>query len=81
MSDQSPTSRDLGRVITTPSIRQAIYGGYVVLLAVLGATSAGFAALKTGYPDWLTVANSAAGYLGIPIGGLAAANVTTRRRR
>lgn len=80
MTDTPPAATDLGKVVAEPAVRQAIYGGYVVLLALLGAVSAGFAALHAGFPDWLIVANAAVAYLGIPIGGLAAAHVTKARK-
>lgn len=71
----APTSSDLGRVVTSATTRRAIYGTYVVLLVIAGAVTIAFATLG-GLPQWVGVMNAVLGYLGIPVAGLAAVNVT-----
>ncbi|MGN7978190.1 hypothetical protein ACTJJ4_11510 [Microbacterium sp. 22195] len=70
----TPTSNDLGKVITSAKARQAIYAGYVVGIFVLGAIQVGFAAANMGTPTALAVALAVAAYAGAPVAGLAAVN-------
>lgn len=70
----APAPADLGVIVTSPRARKAIYGAYVLLLLAAGATQVGFAAASVGQPVWLTSALAVLAYLGIPVGGLAAAN-------
>lgn len=72
MTDPNPN--DLGRVVTDPRARSVIYGVFVVLLVIAGAATAGYAVVGP-LPQWLIIANVVLGYLGIPVGGLAIANV------
>ena len=74
----TPTPNDLGSIIGSARARKAIYGAYVIGIVILGAIQVGFAAISAGQPDWLTVAIAVAAYLGIPVGGLAAANTNTK---
>lgn len=74
----TPTPNDLGAIVGSAQARKAIYGTYVIGIVILGATQVGFAAISAGQPDWLTVALAVAAYLGIPVGGLAAANTSTK---
>lgn len=74
----TPTPNDLGRIVTSPAARQAIYGIYVIALLGVGAATVGFAALSTPLPEWGVVANAVLGYLGIPVGGLAIANTPVK---
>lgn len=74
----TPTPNDLGTIVGSARARKAIYGTYVIGIVILGATQVGFAAISAGQPDWLTVALAVAAYLGIPVGGLAAANTSTK---
>jgi hypothetical protein len=75
----TPNVTDLGRLITNGAVRKGIYLTYVVLLIVLGAFTIAYAYLNTGMPVWIGVANSVLAYLGIPVGGLAAANIVSSR--
>lgn len=70
----TPAPADLGVIVTSPRARKTIYGAYVLLLLAAGAAQVGFAAASAGQPVWLTAALAVLAYLGIPVGGLAAAN-------
>lgn len=74
----TPTPDNLGTIITSATIRKAIYSAYVIAIIIIGAIQVGVAAISTGQPEWLTVAIAVAAYLGVPVGGLAAANTSTR---
>lgn len=80
MANASPTPNDLGVIVTSARARKIIYGVYVVALVVTGALQVAFAALDAGQPDWLVATLAVLAYLGIPIGGLAAANTATPTR-
>lgn len=71
-----PTTDNLGSIISSATVRKAIYGAYVIGIVILGAIQVGFAATSAGQPEWLTVAIAVAAYLGVPVGGLAVANTT-----
>lgn len=75
MTTQNP---NLGTVVTDQRARKIIYGVYVIALVVVGAIQAGYGVLDGVQPDWLTVAVSVMGYLGIPVGGLAIANTPSK---
>lgn len=67
--------KNLGNVIKNATARAYIYGTYVVLGVLIGATQIGFASIEgLSQPTWLTVTLAVYGYLGIPVGGLAAVN-------
>jgi hypothetical protein len=70
-----PTINDLGVVISSPRIRQYVYAVYVLALLAIGGIIVGFASVSVALPTWATAANAIIAYLGIPVGGLAAANV------
>ena len=70
----TPTTNDLGVIITSAKARKAIYGSYVIALVGAGATQVAYAALDTSSPSWLVASIAVLAYLGIPVGGLAAAN-------
>ncbi|OJU39673.1 MAG: hypothetical protein BGN97_00185 [Microbacterium sp. 69-10] len=72
----APLPTDLGKVITSATVRKVIYTVYVVGIVFLGAIQVGFAATDAGTPAWLTVALAVAAYLGVPVAGLAAVNAT-----
>lgn len=76
-SNAIPTANDLGVIITSARLRKGIYGGYVLAVIAAGGTQIAYASLEIGAPDWLTASLAVLAYLGIPVGGLAAAN--TRR--
>jgi hypothetical protein len=66
---------NLGNIIKNARVRAAIYGTYILVGLAIGAAQAGFAAAAGAIqPEWLTIALSVYGYLGIPVSGLAAAN-------
>ena len=65
---------NLGVVISNPTARKSVYGGYAAAMTVFGAAQVGFAAVAAAQPDWLTVSLAVLAYLGIPVGGLALAN-------
>ena len=68
------TPPNLGIVITSPRARKTIYGTYIVLLVIAGATQVAYAAIQLDQPVWLVGALAVLAYLGIPIGGLALVN-------
>lgn len=74
----TPTPNDIGTIISSGRARKIIYGVYVVGIVIIGAIQVGHAAISVEQPDWLTVALAVAAYLGVPVGGLAAANTTTK---
>ncbi len=74
----TPTPDHLGTIITSAKARKAIYAAYVFAIIIIGAIQVGFAAISAGQPEWLTVAIAVAAYLGVPVGGLAAANTSTK---
>lgn len=78
MTNPTPTPNDLGVIITSPRARRLIYALYVLLLVAAGAMQVAFAALEAGQPDWLVATLAVLAYLGIPVGGLAAANTRAR---
>lgn len=73
----APTVNDLGVIITSARARKIIYGGYVLALVAAGGAQVAYADLGIAAPDWLSASVAVLAYLGIPVGGLAAAN--TRR--
>lgn len=74
-----PTPDNLGTIVTRARVRKAIYAAYVVAIILIGAIQVGHAAIRAAQPEWLTVALAVAAYLGVPVGGLAAANTSTQR--
>lgn len=74
----TPTSNNLGNIVESARVRKAIYAVYVVAIIVIGAIQVGFAAISAGQPEWLTVSLAVAAYLGVPVGGLAAVNTSTK---
>lgn len=71
----TPNPGDLGKVFKSAYVRRLIYSVYIVGIVILGGFQVAFAASATGaQPEWLTIALAVAAYLGVPIGGLAAAN-------
>lgn len=74
----TPTPDHLGTIVTSPRARKTIYAVYVVAIILIGAIQIGFASLSAAQPDWLTVALAVTAYLGVPVGGLAAANTSTK---
>lgn len=70
----APTANDLGVIVTSARARKVIYGGYVLALIGAGAAQVAFADLGIAAPEWLSASLSVLAYLGIPVGGLAAAN-------
>lgn len=67
---------NLGNIITSSTIRKAIYGIYGIGVVILGAAQVAFATAPElgGQPVWLTVSLAVAAYLGVPISALALAN-------
>lgn len=74
MSENAPSPNDLGRVITSDRLRRIIYAVYVVGIVLLGAVQVAYAGSVAGVPEWVTIAQQVALYLGVPVGGLAVAN-------
>ncbi len=72
-----PTANDLGVIVSSTRARKIIYGTYVLTLVGAGATQVAYASLELSAPPWLVASVAVLAYLGIPVGGLAAAN--TRR--
>ena len=73
MSDV-PTPNDLGVIVSSTGARKGIYGTYVLALVAAGATQVAYASLELSAPSWLVASVAVLAYLGIPVGGLAAAN-------
>ncbi|MDR6907455.1 hypothetical protein J2X63_003163 [Agromyces sp. 3263] len=74
MTDAVPTPNDLGVIISSAKARKWIYGLYVLALVGAGATQVAYASLELSAPPWLVASVAVLAYLGIPVGGLAAAN-------
>jgi hypothetical protein len=72
----TPTPNDLGNIIGSATVRKVIYAVYVVALLITGACQVAYAAGDLGQPQWLTITLAVLAYLGVPIGGIAAANTT-----
>lgn len=70
----TPTTPNLGVVITSPAVRKAIYGSYIVLLVVAGGIQVAYSAIQLGQPSWLIAGLAVLAYLGIPVSGLALIN-------
>ena len=70
----APTANDLGVIVTAAKARKAIYGSYVLALVGAGAAQVAYASLELSSPSWLVASIAVLAYLGIPVGGLAAAN-------
>ena len=70
----TPTANDLGVIITSARTRKIIYGSYVLALVGAGATQVAYASLELSAPSWLVASVAVLAYLGIPVGGIAAAN-------
>lgn len=73
--DGAPSPNDLGKVIIDPRVRAGIYTAFVVLLTLAYGTNAAYGALHISFPDWLVAGNAVLNALGLPIGGLAIANI------
>lgn len=66
---------NLGNVIKNAKARATIYATYVIAGVILGGLQVAFAAVEgADQPSWLAIALAVYGYLGIPVGGLAAVN-------
>lgn len=70
----TPTPNDLGTVVTSDKARRIIYSVYVIGILLLGAVQVAYAGSTAGVPEWVTIAQAVALYLGVPVGGLAAVN-------
>jgi hypothetical protein len=75
ITHDGPDVSELGSVITNPRLRVGIYTGFVVLLVIAYGMNAAFGALHLAFPDWLIAGNAVLNALGLPVGGLAIANV------
>jgi len=73
-----PSVNDLGVIIGNSTARKTIYGLYVLALLTVGAIQVALAAVQIPQPSWLVAALAVLAYLGIPVGGLAAANTTRK---
>ena len=73
MSDTSKPN-DLGVIISNATARKLVYGLYVIAIVVAGAAQVAYSSLEIPSPDWLVASLAVLAYLGIPVGGLAAAN-------
>jgi hypothetical protein len=67
-----------GNVLTLlpAKARQVVYIAFGLLALVDSATLVGYGALARELPDWLVVATAVITFLALPIGSLAAGNVT-----
>lgn len=72
-----PSANDLGKVVTSARARRVIYTVYVVAVLLLGAVQVAYAASYAGQPEWVDIATAVMLYLGVPVGGLAAANTSS----
>lgn len=55
--------------------RKWVYGGYAIILFLLGAIEVGIESADATFPLWLVVASEVWKYVGIPVAALAASNV------
>ena len=74
------TNTDLGTIVRSNRIRTIIYSTFVIAVLIAGAFEVAFAAVDVSQPDWLVIAVKVLAYLGIPVGTLAAVNVTDTAR-
>jgi len=69
---------NLGSVVTNATARKILYGLYVIAGLIIGGASVAYPLIGAGVtPDWVTAGLAVLGYLAIPFGALALANVGT----
>jgi hypothetical protein len=73
MTHVDPNAPELGKFITAPAARKAIYATFGIVAFLAFLLTVGFATAGD-IPLWLTIANSVIAAAGGPIGGLAVAN-------
>jgi hypothetical protein len=78
MTDTTVTS-ELGVIISNKTARKLLYGIYVLLLLAAGAAHIAYNSLSVADPSWLVAGTAVLTYLGIPVGGLAAANTVNAK--
>lgn len=66
---------NLGSIITNPGARKVLYGLYALSGLFFGASAAWYLAIQVPTPEWVTGGLGVLGYLAIPFGALALANV------
>ena len=77
----TPTTPDIGSVISSETARRIIYSVYVVVAFVIACIQVGYSAAQVANPIWLTVALAVVAYAALPIGGLAVANTSSQKRQ
>lgn len=73
----TPNTPNLGNVITSATVRKAIYGVYAGAAVVVGGCAAYFLGTGHNLPEIVTGAQAVVAYLAIPIGGLALVNTAS----
>lgn len=71
------TSVNLNGIIPNNYVRRGLYALYVLVGLYFGAVSVWYQSLGAVAPDWVTGGLQVLGYLAIPFGTLAIANVST----
>jgi uncharacterized membrane protein YfcA len=62
-------------------VRQAVYVAYGLLALSVSAIQVGYNSLSVDNPPWLIVATAVIGFLAVPVGAIAALNVSPEPRR
>lgn len=70
---------DLGAVITNPVVRKVLWSIFVIAGLVLGAIVAWHVSLGLTLPDWARGSMGVLGFLTVPFGTLAIANIKTSK--
>lgn len=65
-------------VLLPAKARQLIYVGYGLVALAVSGTQVGYSSLSIDNPPWLTVAVAVTAFLAVPVGAIAATNVTRR---
>ena len=63
-------------VLLPAKVRQVIYVVYGLLALTASATQVGYNSVSVANPSWLVVATAVIGFLAVPVGAIAALNVT-----
>lgn len=66
-------------VLLPAKVRQIIYVAYGLLALTASATQVGYNSVNVDNPSWLVVATAVIGFLAVPVGAIAALNVTANK--
>lgn len=73
----TPSTPDIGTVITNATARRAIYAAFILVAFIAACTQVAFAAAGIPNPVWLTVTLAVIAFATTPILGLAVANTSS----